>query len=107
MEKSLLPLELCELGTLGWSLIELGQVELAAGVMRGVGSELVERVASADLHSLLMTLWSLLHLRLHEHPLVAPLVATLCKVGVGVRLPVHVGVLVEIALMLQFEAPAP
>jgi hypothetical protein len=54
-----------------------------------------------------MTLWSLLHLRLHEHPLVAPLVATLCKVGVGVRLPVHVGVLVEIALMLQFEAPAP
>jgi len=82
-------------------------VELAAGVMRGVGSELVERVASADLHSLLMTLWSLLHLRLHEHPLVAPLVATLCKVGVGVRLPVHVGVLVEIALMLQFEAPAP
>ena len=32
MEKSLLPLELCELGTLGWSLIELGQVELAAGL---------------------------------------------------------------------------
>ena len=51
--------------------------------MRGVGSDLVERVASADLHSLLMTLWSLLHLRLLTHPLVAPLVATLCKVGVG------------------------
>ena len=35
MDKSLLPLELCELGVLGWSLIELGQAELAAGVMRG------------------------------------------------------------------------
>ena len=105
MDKSLLPLELCELGVLGWSLIELGQAELAAGVMRGLGPELLERVGGADLHSLLMSLWSLLNLQLHEHPLVAPLVATLCKVGVGVRLPVHVGLLVEIALMLQFEAP--
>ena len=73
--------------------------------MRGLGPELLERVGSADLHSLLMSLWSLLNLQLHEHPLVAPLVAALCKVGVGVRLPMHVGLLVEIALMLQFEAP--
>ena len=30
MEASALPLELGELGVLGWSLVELGQAELAA-----------------------------------------------------------------------------
>ena len=113
---------------------------------RGLQPELLERVGGADLHTLLLCLWSLLYLQLHEHPLVAPLVAALRRsggkaewvplregrqwgahqhqlgrtptlpdthlppplpssLGAGVRLPSHVKLLVEVALMLQLEAP--
>ena len=56
MEKSLLPLELCELGTLGWSLIELGQVELAAGLTLALTLTLTLTPALAL--TLTLTRWS-------------------------------------------------
>ena len=85
MEASALPIDLAEMSTLLWSLVELGCAEAAMEAVRTLPPETIEMTVTADLHTLTTCLWSLLTLRCYDHALIAHVITALTKAAGGIH----------------------
>ena len=100
-----LPLDLPEIATVLWSLVQLAQPEPAVELLNSLPADVQEQIVTSDAQSLCLLVWSLLTLRQHEHFLLQPTLVALVGMGAGLKQLAQLCLLAESALMLQLEVP--